>query len=47
MARPVLVHRMALGFSARARGEDLGAIIDGVARSVTERAAQRAPGAAA
>ncbi|MGR3377707.1 AAA family ATPase [Salipiger abyssi] len=31
MARPVLVHRMALTFSARARGEDLGAIIDDVA----------------
>ncbi len=28
MARPVLVHRMALNFSARARGEDLGRIID-------------------
>jgi MoxR-like ATPase len=31
MARPVLVHRMALTFSARARGEDLGALIDDVA----------------
>ncbi|MCR8549036.1 MoxR family ATPase [Salipiger sp. P9] len=31
MARPVLVHRMALTFSARARGEDLGKIIDDVA----------------
>ena len=30
MARPVLIHRMALNFSARARGEDLGRIIDGV-----------------
>ena len=30
MARPVLVHRMALTFSARARGEDLGGIIDEV-----------------
>ncbi|WP_226624087.1 AAA family ATPase [Alloyangia pacifica] len=30
MARPVLVHRMALTFSARARGEDLGSIIDEV-----------------
>ncbi|RBI85687.1 AAA family ATPase [Rhodosalinus halophilus] len=28
MARPVLSHRMALRFSARARGENLGAIID-------------------
>ncbi|KMK65605.1 MoxR family ATPase [Puniceibacterium sp. IMCC21224] len=31
MARPVLTHRMALTFSARARGEDLGALIDMVA----------------
>lgn len=31
MAKPVLVHRMALSFSARARGEDLGALIDEVA----------------
>ncbi|WP_353473379.1 MoxR family ATPase [Salipiger sp. H15] len=30
MARPVLVHRMALTFSARARGESLGALIDEV-----------------
>ncbi|MFD1340985.1 AAA family ATPase [Litorisediminicola beolgyonensis] len=30
MARPVLVHRMALTFSARARGEDLGELIDSV-----------------
>ena len=30
MARPVLVHRMALTFSARARGENLGGIIDEV-----------------
>ena len=35
MARPVLVHRMALTFSARARGEDLGAIIDEVAAGLT------------
>ncbi len=35
MARPVLLHRMALGFAARARGEDLGAIIDRVAADVT------------
>ena len=33
MARPVLSHRMALSFSARARGEDLGALIDEVAQS--------------
>ncbi len=31
MAKPVLVHRMALSFSARARGEDLGTLIDEVA----------------
>ncbi|SIS53906.1 MoxR-like ATPase [Roseivivax lentus] len=31
MARPVLVHRMALSFSARARGEDLGTLIEDVA----------------
>ncbi|WP_335948337.1 MoxR family ATPase [Salipiger bermudensis] len=35
MARPVLVHRMALTFSARARGEDLGAIIDDIAGGLT------------
>lgn len=40
MARPVLVHRMALTFSARARGEDLGRLID-------ETAAQMAPTEAA
>lgn len=31
MAKPVLIHRMALTFSARARGENLGKIIDTVA----------------
>jgi MoxR-like ATPase len=35
MARPVLSHRMALGFAARARGADLGQIIDTVAGSAT------------
>ncbi|WP_417740960.1 AAA family ATPase [Salipiger sp.] len=35
MARPVLVHRMALTFSARARGEDLGGIIDDIAGGMT------------
>ena len=35
MARPVLSHRMALGFAARARGADLGQIIDTVAASAT------------
>ena len=34
MARPVLVHRMALTFAARQRGEDLGALIDRVAARV-------------
>jgi MoxR-like ATPase len=31
MARPVLTHRMALSFAARARGESLSGIIDRVA----------------
>ena len=35
MARPVLSHRMALTFAARARGEDLGQLIDSVAAQVT------------
>lgn len=35
MARPVLMHRMALGFAARARGLDLGTVIDQVAAQVT------------
>ncbi|MCF6445449.1 MoxR family ATPase [Nereida sp. MMG025] len=39
MARPVMTHRMALSFSARARGVDLGALIDEVAASVTKSAA--------
>ena len=41
MARPVLTHRMALSFSAKARGEDLGALIDHVAQGMmrTEAAA--------
>ncbi|ARE38662.1 ATPase, MoxR family [Rhodovulum sp. P5] len=34
MAGPVLKHRMALSFAARARGEDLSAVIDQVAREV-------------
>ncbi|SMX26467.1 ATPase family associated with various cellular activities (AAA) [Pelagimonas phthalicica] len=36
MARPVLTHRMALSFSARARGEDLGALIEEVAAGLTK-----------
>ena len=39
MAKPVLVHRMALTFSARARGEDLGRLIDEVAGAMTPREA--------
>jgi MoxR-like ATPase len=35
LARPVLSHRMALSFAARARGESLTAIIEAVARDVT------------
>lgn len=35
MARPVLSHRMALTFAARARGESLGSVIDAVAAHVT------------
>lgn len=35
MARPVLTHRMALGFAARARGDNLGQIIDRVAATAT------------
>lgn len=34
MARPVLSHRMALNFAARARGENLAAVIDGTARTI-------------
>jgi MoxR-like ATPase len=30
LARPVMIHRMSLNFAARARGEDLGRVIDGV-----------------
>ena len=39
MARPVLSHRMALGFAARAQGADLGEIIDRVAAQATDVAA--------
>ncbi len=38
MAGPVLKHRMALSFAARARGEDLDAIIDSIAANVTRTA---------
>ena len=36
LARPVLIHRMALSYAARARGDSLGAVID---RVVADRAA--------
>jgi MoxR-like ATPase len=39
MARPVLVHRMALTFSARARGEDLGGLIDDLAAGMARQEA--------
>ena len=35
MAQPVLTHRMALSFAARARGESLAEIIAAVAEDVT------------
>jgi MoxR-like ATPase len=38
LARPVLSHRMALGYAARARGETLGGLIDGVASRLGGRA---------
>lgn len=39
MAKPVLTHRMALTFAARARGEDLSVLIDEVAGQMTNREA--------
>jgi len=36
LARPVLVHRMALSFAARARGDTLAAIIERIAAEVTQ-----------
>ncbi len=39
MAAPVLTHRMALSFAARARGESLASVIDQVATQVTSIAA--------
>ncbi|MFN6977903.1 MAG: AAA family ATPase [Gemmobacter sp.] len=35
LARPVMIHRMALNFAARARGDDLGALIDRIAARIT------------
>ncbi|MCA3527206.1 MAG: MoxR family ATPase, partial [Rhodobacter sp.] len=35
LARPVMIHRMALTFAARARGESLGAVIDSVVARLT------------
>ena len=37
MAKPVLTHRMALNFAARARGDSLAALIDDTASRVTRR----------
>ena len=39
MAGPVLMHRMALSFAARAKGEDLGSLIDRAASTATQAAA--------
>ena len=39
MARPVLMHRMALSFAAKARGETLGDLIDSVVAQVGKREA--------
>lgn len=39
MATPVLTHRMALSFAARARGENLASVIDQVASQITKVAA--------
>ncbi|MBM2575948.1 MoxR family ATPase [Jannaschia sp. Os4] len=39
LARPVLMHRMALSFAARAEGIDLGAVIDEAAARATRAAA--------
>ena len=39
MAAPVLKHRMALSFAARARGESLDALIDSIAGDITKVAA--------
>ena len=39
MARPVLSHRMALNFAARARGDSLADLIDETAASLSHREA--------
>jgi MoxR-like ATPase len=39
LARPVLIHRMALGYAARARGESLSGLIDRVVASLDTREA--------
>ncbi|MBV7407681.1 MoxR family ATPase [Maritimibacter sp. DP1N21-5] len=39
LAKPVLIHRMALSYAARARGERLGGIIDGVVEGLTRHEA--------
>ena len=45
LARPVLMHRMALGFGARAQGQDLGAVIDQVTNDILAQSTRK--GAAA
>ncbi len=39
MAQPILSHRMALGFAARARGDSLSELIDSTARNLTRHEA--------
>lgn len=39
LAKPVLIHRMALSYAARARGDSLSGIIDGVVEGITPREA--------
>ncbi|TQS71635.1 MoxR family ATPase [Rhodobacteraceae bacterium] len=41
MAEPILIHRMALNFAARARGDDLAQVIAEVAQDVVRRASER------
>ncbi len=38
LARPVLIHRMALGYAARARGDSLAGLIDRVVGGLSDRA---------
>jgi MoxR-like ATPase len=39
LARPVLIHRMALSFAARAEGQTLGALIDQIAQDALHKRA--------